>query len=71
MTFDLSRRSHEPELMDATNKLSSDEFFAQQIGESGNVILATEGDLLPQQLFSDPAADISSIAKAMPSAVAM
>lgn len=47
--------------MDETNILSSDAFFAEQIKNAGNVVLATEGTLIPQQLFARNAAGIGNI----------
>ena len=38
-----------------TNDVESDEFFAQQIAEAGNVILAAEGNLAPSDLFQEKA----------------
>src|SRR4051812_11421705 len=48
--------------LDKTNVLSSDEFFAYQIAQAGNVVLATEGDLLPKPIFAAGAAAIGNIA---------
>jgi class 3 adenylate cyclase len=48
--------------LDQTNVLSSDEFFAHEIAQAGNVVLATEGDLLPKPLFAEGAAAIGNIA---------
>lgn len=40
---------------------TSDEFFAHEIEEAGNITLATEGGLLPQKLFAEHAAAIGNI----------
>jgi class 3 adenylate cyclase/CHASE2 domain-containing sensor protein len=48
--------------LDRTNILSSDEFFAYEIAQAGNVVLATEGGLLPKPLFAEGAAAIGNIA---------
>lgn len=47
--------------VDETNFLSSDAFFSEQIKNAGNVVLATEGSLMPQQLFARNAAGIGNI----------
>jgi class 3 adenylate cyclase/CHASE2 domain-containing sensor protein len=47
--------------LDETNVLSSDEFLAHEIAEAGNVILATEGNLLPRPMFAAGAAGIANI----------
>ena len=47
--------------IDETNILSSDEFFAYEIAKARNVVLATEGNLLPRPLFSEGAAAIANI----------
>ena len=48
--------------LDGTNVLSSDEFFAHEIAKAGNVVLSTEGELLPKPLFTEGAAAIGNIA---------
>ncbi len=42
--------------------LSSDEFFAHEMAQYGRAILATEGGLLPQELFAKQAAAVGNIA---------
>ena len=39
-----------------------DEFFASEIADAGNVVLATEGALLPTELFATNAVAIGNIA---------
>lgn len=48
--------------IDETNSISSDEFFAAEVGQAGNVVLATEGGLLPADLFATNAVAIGNIA---------
>lgn len=48
--------------IDETNSISSDEFFAQQIAAASNVVLATEGNLLPREEFARGALAIGNIA---------
>lgn len=48
--------------VDETNSISSDEFFAEQITAASNVVLATEGKLLPRDLFAKGAMAIGNIA---------
>jgi class 3 adenylate cyclase len=48
--------------LNKTNVLTSDEFFAYEISRGGNVVLATEGDLLPRPLFAEGAVAIGNIA---------
>jgi class 3 adenylate cyclase/CHASE2 domain-containing sensor protein len=59
---ELSLRSPTTDVtLDKTNVLSSDEFLAHEIAEAGNVVLATEGNLLPRPLFAEGAAAIANI----------
>lgn len=48
--------------IDETNVLSSDEFFAAQLGAASNVVIATEGGLLPTEMFATNAVAIGNIA---------
>ena len=48
--------------LDKTNVFSSDEFFAHEIAEAGNVVLSTEGGLLPRPMFAEGAVAIANIA---------
>jgi class 3 adenylate cyclase/CHASE2 domain-containing sensor protein len=60
---ELDRKSPDTSVtLNTTNVLTSDEFFAHEITEAGNVILATEGELLPKPLFAEGAAQIGNIA---------
>ena len=45
-------------------EISSDQFFAHQLAKAGNVILATEGNLLPMEIFATNAAGIAHIGSA-------
>jgi class 3 adenylate cyclase len=45
-----------------TNHVSSDEFLALQMHAASNVVLATQGELMPRTLFSKVAMDIGNIA---------
>ena len=59
---ELSLRSPTTDVtLDETNVLSSDEFLAHEIAEAGNVVLATEGNLLPRPMFAEGAALIANI----------
>lgn len=60
---ELDRKSPDTSVtLDETNALTSDEFFAHEIERAGNVILATEGGLLPQPIFAENALAIGNIA---------
>jgi class 3 adenylate cyclase len=60
---ELDRKSPETDVtLNKTNVLSSDEFFGYEIAQAGNVVLATEGDLLPKSVFAEGAAAIGNIA---------
>jgi class 3 adenylate cyclase/CHASE2 domain-containing sensor protein len=60
---ELERRSPATDIqLDETNVISSDQFFAAQIGAASNVVLATEGGLLPAELFTANSAAIGNIA---------
>jgi class 3 adenylate cyclase/CHASE2 domain-containing sensor protein len=45
-----------------TNYVSSDEFLALQMRDASNVVLATQGELMPRTLFSKVAMEIGNIA---------
>ena len=59
---ELDRESPATAVTVGTNVLSSDQFFAYEIAQAGNVVLATEGELLPKPLFAEGAAAIGNIA---------
>lgn len=60
---ELDRRSPETSVtLNQTNVFSSDEFLAYEIAQGGNVVLATEGELLPKPLFAENAVAIGNIA---------
>jgi class 3 adenylate cyclase len=49
------RNDHPPVKLPDGTSISSDQFFARQIKESGNVILGADQDLLPARLFRNSA----------------
>ncbi len=60
---ELDRKSPETAVtIDDSLTVSSDEFLAYEIGAAGNIVLATEGDLLPKPLFANVSAAIGNIA---------
>jgi class 3 adenylate cyclase/CHASE2 domain-containing sensor protein len=60
---ELDRKSPDTSVtLEKTNVLTSDEFFAYEMAQAGNVILATEGGLLPQPIFAENALAIGNIA---------
>jgi class 3 adenylate cyclase/CHASE2 domain-containing sensor protein len=55
------RSDHPPVKLTDGTSVSSDEFFASQIKESGNVILGADEDLLPARLFRSAAWRVANI----------
>jgi class 3 adenylate cyclase/CHASE2 domain-containing sensor protein len=55
------RNDHPPVKLPDGTSLSSDQYFARQIKESGNVILGAAQDLMPARLFRDSAWRVANI----------
>jgi CHASE2 domain-containing sensor protein/class 3 adenylate cyclase len=55
------RSDHPPVKLSGGLSISSDEYFARQIKESGNVILGADQDLLPARLFRNSAWRVANI----------